>query len=72
MSGALTIYVALLDEGSDCWRPVDAEHVDRDLYKIVEAVPEDERWQFKTGNIIRCQRHEFQDGTVLVAVEVGE
>jgi len=72
MTGTLTIYLALLDEGTDCWCPIEAVHVDRDLYKIVEAAPEDERRQFKIGNIVRCQKHEFQDGAALVTVEVGE
>ena len=27
-----TIYVQLLDEGIECWRPVEAEHVEGDRY----------------------------------------
>ena len=70
--GSLMILVALLDEGTDCWRPVEAEHVGGDRYKIVEAVPKDERWQFQTDDIVRCQKREFQDGTGVLAVEVCE
>jgi len=39
MSETRTIYVALLDEGVDVWRPVDAEHVAGDLYRLRGPCP---------------------------------
>ena len=64
------IYVALLDEGVAVWRPVAAEFHAQGLYRITDVQPEDERWQFTTGNTVRCEEHRFQDGTVgLVARE---
>jgi hypothetical protein len=30
-----TIYVELLEEGTPCWRPVDAEYLGNELYRIV-------------------------------------
>jgi hypothetical protein len=28
----LVIYIPLLNEGTDCWRPIEAEHVGTDTY----------------------------------------
>jgi hypothetical protein len=33
------IYVSLLDEGTDVWRPVAAEHIRDDIYRIVGEIP---------------------------------
>lgn len=66
------IFVALLDEGVDVWRPVEATHEGDDRYRIVSKNqdPEDERWAFKSGDIVRCRRQAFGDGHVgLVAFE---
>jgi hypothetical protein len=46
MAEAQTIYVELLDEGTTCWRPVKAERVDGDAYRIVGDKPSDETWPF--------------------------
>jgi hypothetical protein len=64
------IHVALRDEGTDCWRPVKAEHVESDLFRIVDVVPEDEQWAFQPENVVSCEQHEFNDGPGLVTVEV--
>ncbi len=65
----MTIYVALLDEGTDCWRPVTAEHISADLFRIADTPPEDEQWEFQPGQIVRCREHEFEDSKGLVAFE---
>jgi hypothetical protein len=68
MDGALRVYVALVDEGVECWRPVDARHVRDDQYLLTGAVPEDEVWEFQTGETVLCRERTFQDGaTGLVA-----
>jgi len=36
----MTIYVELLDEGTKCWRPVSAEHISDDVYRVLDFVPE--------------------------------
>ena len=61
----MTIYVRLLDEGVDCWRPVTAERVRDDIYRIVGAAPdpEDEKWEFFVGQLVRCNWQELIDGT---------
>ena len=67
-----TIYVYLLDEGSASWRPVEAEQLGADLFRIVSknVNPEDEEWEFPEGAVVRCVRREFSGGgDGLVAVE---
>jgi hypothetical protein len=66
-----TIYVYLLDEGTDVWRPVEAEHVGGEQYRILSANadPEDEHWQFQTGEVVRCETRKLSEGTHLVAVQ---
>ncbi|MFB3815277.1 MAG: hypothetical protein ACE14L_14320 [Terriglobales bacterium] len=65
------IYVPLLDEGTDCWRPVHAEHVRDDVYEItVDREPKGERWQYPPHALVRCREHMFQDGAKgLIAFE---
>jgi hypothetical protein len=64
------IYVALLDEGTECWRPVQAEHLGDDLYRIIGEKPSDEVWRFGADDIVKCKVHVFQNGSSdLVAYE---
>jgi hypothetical protein len=65
----VTIFVELLEEGTECWRPVSAERLSEDTYRIVDAVPEDEVWQFQPGEIVRCKPRVFSDGIGLTAFE---
>jgi hypothetical protein len=65
----MTIYVALLNEGTDCWRPVMAKHVSDDLFQIADPQPEDEEWEFKPGQVVRCKERTFQSGSGLGAFE---
>jgi hypothetical protein len=64
-----TIFVYLLDEGVDCWRPVDAVR-EGDYYRIVSVneVPDDEQWQFSSGDLVACEDRELSKGRRLVAV----
>jgi hypothetical protein len=65
-----TIYVALLGEGVDVWRPVDAIRVGEDLFRIIGTpADETEAWQFPAGSLVRCAFREFQGGNGLVAYE---
>jgi hypothetical protein len=63
MRATVTIYVPLLDEGVAVWRPVDALHKEADIYTITSAnlIPDDERWQFTTGQSVRCRQKTFAD-----------
>ena len=71
-----TIFVALMDEGVDVWRPVQARPVDGGLYRIVgvDADASDETWQFPAGAIVKCERKQFAGGTsgIIAGAQVEE
>ena len=48
-----TVFVRLLDEGTDVWRPVKARRLGETTYQIAdEPAPEDEAWAFQPGDIV--------------------
>lgn len=66
------IFVPLLQEGVDVWRPVKALHEGGDIYTIDKSntILQDEWWKFQPGDSVRCRPHTFTDGKVaLVPVE---
>jgi hypothetical protein len=62
-----TIYVPLLDEAVDVWRPVAALVEADDVYRLPDAAPADERWEFSPGSLVRCEQRQLSGGLVLVA-----
>jgi len=42
----VTIYMPLLDEGVETWRPVEATPLSGDTYRVDSALPDDEEWAF--------------------------
>ncbi len=60
-SGVKKIYVRLLDEGVDVWRPVRAVHQADDVYRIVSDAVESEQWEFPSGSLVRCRREKLSD-----------
>ena len=66
---ATVIYVALLDEGTNVWRPVAAVPLGGSVYRIISqnACPDDEAWQFATGSEVRCEPRTLQGHLELVA-----
>jgi hypothetical protein len=73
MSNRDTIYVALLDEGIDVRRPVEAERLSPDSYRIVDQDydPSIERWEFEPGTVVRCRKENRDGREILVATEVA-
>jgi len=64
------IYVALLDEGTDCWRPVQAVQIRQGVFRIIEQViPEDELWEFRPGDTVSCDLYDFANGTEFRALK---
>jgi hypothetical protein len=66
MGEIVTIYVALLNEDVEVWRPVLAEHLGGDSYLLIGPTPEgavydpdDEEWEFKPGTVVRRERQAF-------------
>lgn len=69
MEKMTTIYVALLNEGTDCWRPVEASLQGEGTYLLSGTVPESEEWEFAPGATVECKEKNFAQGKVgLVAV----
>lgn len=72
MSGLTEIFVSLLDEGVDVRRPVQAEHIHDNVYRIVDQ-PYDrgiETWQFEPGDEVVCEPTESSDGRILAATRI--
>lgn len=59
-----TIYMPLVSEGTDCWRPVRAVQIDADIFEVAEEVPETESWAFAAFSRVRCRDKVFADGQV--------
>ncbi len=73
MSERVTIYVSLLDEGIDVWRPVLAEHVRENVYRIADQPhPADEVWEFLPGTLVLCKQIQLDEGSVLAAIRAVE
>jgi hypothetical protein len=67
-----TIYLELFNEGTDCWRPVEATFLGGDVYCITSPNPDpnEEQWAFNSGDKVRCSTKVFSDGdSELVAFE---
>jgi hypothetical protein len=68
-----TIYVALLDEGLDVWRPVTARRLSPARYLILEQDydPTIERWEFEPGTVVRCRAEDRDGRQILIATEAA-
>jgi hypothetical protein len=65
------IFVRLLDENVDVWRPVNAERIASDRFRIVEQ-PYDrgtERWEFEPGDEVICELVDSDDEAFLAATK---
>ena len=67
-----TIYMPLLNEGVDAWRPVEATPMSQDTYRVEGHVPESEDWAFAPGTVVRCELKSFSGGEAeLTAIELA-
>jgi hypothetical protein len=71
-----TIYIKLLDEGTDAWRPTLGEMIVENIFQVLptnDYDPELEEWEFIPGTIVKCKLQKKTDRgkleEVLVAVE---
>ena len=66
------VYVRLLDEGTDVWRPARATALPDRTFRLLEPEgynPNAERWEFPPSTKVRCVTRTFTDGDEgLVAV----
>ena len=66
------VYVLITNEAVDVWRPMWAEKIEDNIYKIKSFSnydPTDEELQFKTGDIVICEKQKKSEGQVLVAIK---
>jgi hypothetical protein len=70
MSDAVEIFVRLLDEGVDVWRPVQAVRLRGSIYRILDQPydRETERWEFAPGAEVVCELIPSSDVEILAAV----
>jgi len=63
------IYVYLIGENVDVWRPVKAEKIQEAIYRILEQ-PYDrdsEKWEFEPGETVICEYVNSEEGKILAA-----
>jgi hypothetical protein len=60
----MKIFVRLLNEGTDVFRPVQAFHIGDERYQILDSNVriEDEEWEFEPGMIVEAIMHRFASG----------
>lgn len=58
----VTMYMPLLNEGTDVWRPVEVTPLYGGVYRVEGTVPADEEWAFPPGTIVDVQWKAFSDG----------
>jgi hypothetical protein len=70
---AAEIFVRLVDEAVDVWRPVPAELVSGDVYRISDQLVDEpvEGWEFAPGSTVVCERIETSGGSVIAAVRLA-
>lgn len=71
VSSEQTIYVELLGEGVDVWRPVSAVRLGSDVYRLPEETPDDEHWAFPPGAAVIVETRELSDGPALVVTALA-
>ncbi|WP_076068604.1 hypothetical protein [Sphingomonas montana] len=58
MTRLVEILVSLLNEGTDVCRPVKAEWLGGDRYRVLSDAPPDEEWAFRSGTIVIARKVE--------------
>lgn len=73
MSGK-TIFVKLLDEAVDVWRPVVAEQLVGGIYRISDQTYDmnTETWEFEPGAFVVADEIETADGRIVAAIGRAE
>ena len=70
MSEQVVVYVSLPDEAVPVWRPVLAEPIEKDRYRLIVGQPYDtsiERWEFVPGDEVVCEYIIGAKGPMLAA-----
>jgi hypothetical protein len=67
------VYVLITNEPVQVWRPMWADKIENNIYKIKSFSSydaTDEELQFKTGDIVICEKQKKSEGQVLVAIKL--
>jgi hypothetical protein len=74
MSSPMEIFVSLLDEQADVRRPIQAEHVHDDVYRITDQSYDRkvETWQFEPGDEVVCELIDSNEGRILAAMRCAD
>jgi hypothetical protein len=67
-----TIYIRLLEEGTEVFRPTAAEPIGSQFFKVLRTAnydEEDEVWEFAPGSAVECERRQLEGAEVLVAIK---
>ena len=54
-----TVYAELLDPNLEVGRPVQAELVGGDLYRLTGEHPDDEAWAFAVRDVVNCKTRQL-------------
>jgi hypothetical protein len=67
------VFVHLLNEGVDVWRPVHAQHVHGNVYKLADQPydRETETWEFDPGDEVVCELIDACESRILAAVALA-
>jgi hypothetical protein len=70
MSRPVEIFVQLLDEAVEVWRPVLAERIAQDTYRISDQPyqSDSEQWEFEPGEVVTCVVRDTGEGDAVIAV----
>lgn len=74
MTTDTTVFVRLLDEGTEVFRPIRATHLFADTYRLHAGesdIDVEERWEFGPGSSVTCVRKQLEGETVLIAVALA-
>jgi hypothetical protein len=55
----VTIHLYLPEEAVDCWFPARAEHLQDDVYRLIDPPPEYPVLKFNQGDLVRCRMKTF-------------
>jgi hypothetical protein len=73
-SGTETIYVRLLDEGTDVWRPTTAVRLPDGTFELLptgDHGPAIETWEFPAGSVVECEVRDEGPDRIRVATRLA-
>jgi hypothetical protein len=72
MAAEGVVYVELLGEGVEVWRPVDAVSEGGGVYRLPDTAPPDEAWAVPPGSRVRCETRPLSGDVVQVVCAAAD